>query len=122
VRLDPPTQPRELHDLRIGQRWLLLLRRLDRLFLCPTCRRGVDRSLLGRNRLGDDVAVAHLVDVGVHPAGDQGLAEAETGLHGDDLPVGRDRVGREEDAGRLWKDHLLHDHGHANPPVVEAVA
>ena len=121
VRLDPPAQPRQLHDLRVCQRRLLLLRRLDRLFLCSTCRRGVDGTLLGGDRLGDDVVVAHLVDVGVHPAGDQGLAEAEDGLHGGDLPVGRDGVGREDDAGRPREDHLLHDHGHVDPPVVEAV-
>ena len=121
VRFDPPAQLREPHDLRVRQRWLLLPRRLDRLLLRSACRRGVDGTLLGGDRLGDDFAVAHLVDVGVHQAGDQGLAEAEAGLHGGDLPVGRDGVGREEDAGRLREDHLLHDHGHVDLPVVEAV-
>ena len=38
-----------------------------------------------------------------------------------DLPVARDGVGREKDAGRLREDHLLHDHGHVDLPVVEAV-
>ena len=33
----------------------------------------------------------------------------------------RDGVGREQDAGRLREDHLLHDHGHVDLPVVEAV-
>jgi hypothetical protein len=33
----------------------------------------------------------------------------------------RDGVGREQDAGRIWEDHLLHDHGHVDRPVVEAV-
>ena len=121
VRFDPPAQLREPHDLRIRQRWLLLPLRLDRLFLRPACRRGVDGKLLGANRLGDDLAVPHLVDVRVHQAGDQGLAEAEAGLHGGDLPVARDGVGREQDAGRLREDHLLHDHGHVDLPVVEAV-
>ena len=121
VRFDPPAQLREPHDLRVRQRRLLLPRRLDRLFLRPACRRGVDGELLGGDRLGDDLAVAHLVDVRVHQAGDQGLAEAEAGLHGGDLPVGRDGVGREQDAGRLREDHLLHDHGHVDLPVVEAV-
>ena len=69
----------------------------------------------------DDLAVAHRVDVRVHQAGDEGLAEAEAGLHGDDLPVARDGVGREQDAGRLREDHLLHDHGHVDLPVVDAV-
>ena len=121
VRFDPPAQLREPHDLRIRQRWLLLPLRLDRLFLRPACRRGVDGKLLGGDRLGDDLAVPHLVDVRVHQAGDQGLAEAEAGLHGGDLPVARDGVGREQDAGRLREDHLLHDHGHVDLPVVEAV-
>ena len=71
--------------------------------------------------LADDLAVPHLVDVRVHQAGDQGLPEAEAGLHGGDLPVARDGVGREKDAGRLREDHLLHDHGHMDLPVVEAV-
>ena len=90
-------------------------------FLRPACRRGVDGKLLGGDRLGDDLAVPHLVDVRVHQAGDQGLAEAEAGLHGGDLPVRGDGVGREQDAGRLREDHLLHDHGHVDLPVVEAV-
>ena len=77
VRFDPPAELRESHDLRIRQRWLLLARRLDRLLLRPARRRGVDGQLFGADRLGDDLAVAHLVDVSVHQAGDQGLAEAE---------------------------------------------
>ena len=40
VRFDPPAQLREPHDLRVGQRWLLLPLRLDRLFLRPASRRG----------------------------------------------------------------------------------
>ena len=62
-----------------------------------------------------------MIDVRVHQAGDQGLAEAEAGLYGGDLPVGRDGVGREQDAGRLREDHLLHDHGHVDRTVVDAV-
>jgi len=45
--------------------------RLDRPFLRPACRRGMDGKLLGRDRLRDDLAVAHLVDVRVHQARDQ---------------------------------------------------
>ena len=121
VRFDPPAELREPHDLRIRQRRLLLPLRVDRLFLRPARRRGVDGELLGADRLGDDLAVAHLVDVRVHQAGDQGLTEAEAGLHGGDPPVGRDGVGREQDAGRLREDHLLHDHGHVDRTVVDAV-
>ena len=121
VRFDPPAQLREPHDLRIRQRGLVLPLRLDRLLLRAACRRGVDGKLLGGDRLGDDLAVPHLVDVGIHQTGDQGLAEAEAGLHGGDLPVARNGVGREQDAGCLREDHLLHDHGHVDLPVVEAV-
>ena len=121
VRLDPPAELRQLHDLRIRQRRLLLPLRVDRLFLRPAGRQGVDGELLGGDRLGDDLAVAHFVDVRVHQPGDQGLAEAEAGLHGGDLPVARDGVGREQDASRMREDHLLHDHGHLDHPVVEAV-
>ena len=121
VRFDPPAQLRELHDVRIGQRWLLLFRGLDRLFLCSASRRGVDGTPLRGDRLGDDVAVAHLVEIGVHRAGDQGLAEPEDGLYRGDLPVGREGIGGEQDAGRLREDHLLHDHGHVDGSVVETV-
>jgi hypothetical protein len=81
VRFDPPAQLREPHDLRVRQRGLLLSLGLDGLFLRPACRRGVDGKPLGGDRLGDDFAVSHLVDVRVHQSGDQGLAEAEVGLH-----------------------------------------
>ena len=37
---------------------------------------------LGTDRLGENLAVAHLVDVPVHQAGDQGLTEAERGRYG----------------------------------------
>ena len=86
----------------------------------PAGERG-DGDPLGGDRPGHDVAVAHGVDVWAHEAGDERLTEPEAGLHGAELPVGRDRVGREQDAGRLWEDHLLHDHGHAGLAVVEAV-
>jgi hypothetical protein len=121
VRFDLPAQPREPHDLRVCQRWLLLALRIDRLLQRPTCRRSVDGKRLGADRLGDDLTVPHLVDVRVHQAGDQGFAQAEAGFYGGDLPVAGDRVGREQDAGRLREDHLLHDHGHVDLPVVEAV-
>ena len=80
VRFDPPAQLREPHDLWLGQRRLLLPRRLDRLLLRPARRRGVDGKLLAGDRFVDDLAVAHLVDVRVHQAGDEGLTEAEAGL------------------------------------------
>ena len=41
VRFDPPAQPREFHGLRIGQRWLMLPRRVDRVLLRPASRQGV---------------------------------------------------------------------------------
>ncbi len=122
VRFDPLAELHEPHDLRVRQCRLILVRPLDRLFLCSTCRRGVDGAPLGGDVLHDDLAVVHLVDVGVHEAGDEGLAKTEGGLHGGDLSVGRDGVGGEEDAGRVREDHLLHDHGHVDLPVVEAVA
>src|SRR5215468_6853698 len=48
------------------------------------CRRGVDGELLDGNRLAGELAVAHLVHVRIHQPGDQGLTEAEAGLHGGD--------------------------------------
>ena len=117
VRFDAPAQLRQPHDLVISQRRLLLALRLDRLFFGPTGRQGAEGELLGGDGRSDDFSVAHLVDVRVHPAGHQGLAEAEGGLHAGDLPVGRDGVGREEDAGCLRGHHPLHDHGHVGLPV-----
>ena len=122
VRFDPPAELHEPHDLRIRQRRLVRHLRVDRLFLCPARRQGVDGELLAADRLGDDLAVAHRIDIAVHQAGDQGLTEAEAGLHGGDPPVGRDGVGREQDAGRRRVDHPLHDHGHVDRPVVDAIA
>ena len=121
VRFYAPSQPGEPDHLRIRQRRLILPRHVDRLFPGPTGGRGTGRELLRVDRLGDDLAVSHPVNVCVHPSRDQGLAEAEDGLHHGDLPVGRDRVGGEEDAGRLREHHLLHDHGHAHLAVVETV-
>jgi len=66
VRFDPPAQLSEPHDLRIGQRWLLLTLCLDRQFLRPACRPGVDGELLGGDCLGDNFTVPQLVDVRVH--------------------------------------------------------
>ena len=60
VRLDPPSQGREPHDLGIGQRRLLLLLDVDRPFLRPAPGHGVDREALGTDGPGDDHAVAHL--------------------------------------------------------------
>jgi hypothetical protein len=69
---------------------------------------------------GDTPRAAELVRV--HQAGDQGLAEAEAGLHGGDPPVGGDGVGREQDAGRVREDHLLHDHPRTGEFYIELMA
>ena len=95
--------------------------RLDLHLLRPSCRGSDDGDPLGGDRFGHEVAVADGVDVWAHVTGDDRVTEPEAGLHDGELPVGRDRVGREQDAGRLWEDHLLHDHGHAGPAVVDAV-
>ena len=121
VRLDPPAELHQPHDLLIRQGGLLLPLRLDRLFPRSARRRGDDGPLLGADRLLDDRAVPHLEDVGIHEARDQRLAEAEAGLDGGDLAVARDGVGREQDARRLREDHPLHDHGHLDRAVIHAV-
>ncbi len=77
---------------------------------------------LGGDHLVDDPAVSNPVRVSVHHAGDQCLAESEAGLHGGDLPVRRDRVSGEHDAGSVREHHLLHDDRHVYLPVVDAVA
>ena len=88
VGLDPPTEPCQLDNLRVGQHRLPLPLRLDHHFLRPTFGQRGHGDLLGGNRPGHDVAVAHGVDVWAGEAGDERLAEAEAGLHGAELPVG----------------------------------
>ena len=75
MHFDLPAELGKPHDLRVGQ-----------------------RRVLGDNRLVDDLAVAHPVDIGVDLTGDQRLSEAEDGFHGGDLPVRRHRVRGEQDA------------------------
>ena len=100
IQKPSPSELHELHDLRVGQRGLL-----------PA-----------PDRLGEDLAASHGEDIRVHPARDEGLAEAEAGLHRGHLPVARDGIGREEDSGRLREDHALHHHGHVRISMVHAVA
>jgi hypothetical protein len=87
MRFDPPAQLYKAHDLRIRQCLLLLPLRVDRLFLRAASWQGADGGLLDRDLLGDDLAISHLVDVGVYQPRDQGLAEAEAGFHGGELSV-----------------------------------
>src|SRR5207248_2586437 len=56
----------------------------------PPAGEALTASCLVATGPGDDLAVPHLVDVRVHQAGDQRLAEAEAGLHGGDRAVARD--------------------------------
>ncbi len=122
MRLDAPTQRGESHHLLVGQRRLVLSRRLDRVLLCPAHRRGSDGELLGGDRLVDDAAVPHPVGVRVDQARDERLAKSEAGLDGGDRAVRRDGVGGEHHTRSVRRDHLLHDHGHVNGAVVDAVA
>ena len=120
MRFDPPAELREPHDLRIRQHRLVLQLRVDRMFLRPARRRGVDGEPLGADRLGDDLAVAHRVDVPVHQPGDQGLTEAklastETTLRSDVTGSAVNRM-----PAACAKTILLHDHGHLDRTVVDA--
>ena len=51
VRFDPPAQLGEPHDLRVGQRWLLLTLRLDRQFPRSACRQAWMASFLAATAL-----------------------------------------------------------------------
>ncbi len=99
VRFDPAAQLRESHDLRVAQH----------------------RRLLPADRLVDDLTVTHLVDVRVHQTRHQRLPESDGRLHGDDRAIRRDGVGGEQHAGGVGEDHALHDHGHLDLPMVDAV-
>ena len=79
VGLDPPTEPLEIDDLRVGQHRQPLPLRPDRHFLRPASRRSGDGDPLGGDRRGHDDAVAHGVDVWACQAGHERLAEAERG-------------------------------------------
>jgi len=122
VRLDFPAQSRQLHHLHVRERGLFLLRRVD--LDSPRASSGerFDREPFRRDGLLHDLVVAHLEHVRVHQTGDERLAEAEARVHGQDLSVPADGIGREQDAGRLRDEHLLQDHGHVDLPVVDAVA
>ena len=122
VRFDPPAELHQPHDLRIRQHRLSPPLRLDRPFPRATFRQGMDGMLLGTDRLRDDLVIAHGVDVPVHHTGDQGFAEAPGGIHGGNPPVRGHGIGGEQDPGRLREHHRLHDDGHVDPSVVEAVA
>ena len=100
VRFDPPAELHELRDLCVRER----------------------RLLHGRDRLGEDLAASHRVDVRVHPARDESLADAESCLHRGHGPVARDGIGSEENSGRSREGHALHHHGHVGAAVVQAVA
>ena len=121
VRLDRPAQRREFHDLRIRERRQIPPARIDRILPGSPERAGARGDPLGRDPPGHDRSVAHPVDVGIHPSGHQRLTQAEARLHDHDPPVGRDRVGGEQHAGRARDDHPLHRHAHGNLPVVDAV-
>ena len=122
MRFDPPAQPHEPQDLRVRQHRLPPPLRRDRRSSGAALGQGLDGVLLGADRLRDDLVVAHGVDVPAHHAGDQRLAEAPGGVHGGDPTVGGHGIGGEEDPGRLREHHRLHDDGHVDPAVVEAVA
>ncbi len=122
VRFDPPPELDQPYGLRIGQRRLLLPLCVDRHLLRTPGRQGGQGPMFGGDRPGYDLAVTHGEDVRVDQAGDQCLAEAESGVHGGGPPVAREGVGREQDAGRVREDHLLHDHGHVHRAVVDAAA
>lgn len=82
VPFEPPAQALEPHDLLIRQHGAVLPLELERPFLRTAIRQGLGRQLLGGDRLLGDLAVPHLVAIGVHQAGDQGLTEAEASLDG----------------------------------------
>ena len=75
VRFDAAAEFREAQDLRIGQRGLLLLLRIDRLLVRPACLRGINRKLLGAECLRDDARVGGALQQ--HSAG---TAQADDGI------------------------------------------
>ena len=122
VRFDPPAELREPHDLRIGQRRLLLP--LPARSPVPAsrlpARRGWQaawwRSPWRRPRRHAPCRRPAFTRPETRASPRPKLASTEATFR-----LRRDGVGREQDAGRLREDHLLHDHGHVDLPVVEAV-
>ena len=102
VGFDPPPQRHEAHHLGVREDWVLPSRRFD--------------------RPADDLAVADRVDVRRHEPGHQRVAESDAGLHRGNSPAPAHRVGREQDAGRTRDHEPLHDHGHVDRPMSDAVA
>ena len=120
MRLDPPAVLRAAHDLRVRRAARSCRSGSIACSLVPPAGGARTASCLVPTALST-TSPSRTGSVRVHQAGDQGLAEAEAGLHGGDLAVARDGVGREQDAGRLREDHPLHDHGHPDLAVVHAV-
>ena len=122
VRLDPPAQPGQVQHLRIGQDRSPGLLRVDRHLAGPAGRDGAGRHRLGADRSGDDLAVAHRVDVGIDLPGDQGLAEAERRFDEGGPPVSGHGVRGEEDARTGRRHQPLDEHRHPDRSLVQAVA
>ena len=121
MRFDPSADALKLHDLRIGQHLFVLQLRLDLPFFRTAVRRGINRQFLGGYPFVDDLAVPHLVDISIHPAGNHGFTQPEAGINGYHSPVGSDGIGSEQNACCLGKNHLLNHHSQVDVTMVEAV-
>ena len=89
---------------------------------CSPSGRGSTSTLLGGDRPCDHLAVAHGVEVGVDETGHQRLAETEARLDRGDLRLEVTGSAVNRRPGRRAGDHLLHDDGHLDATVIDAVA
>ena len=120
MRLDPPAELRESHDLGIGSTGCSC-RAWSTGSSCVPPPVRLDGELLVADRLADDLAVPNLVDVRVD--------QPETSASPRPKVASTETIFRFEvtgsavksDAGGGGEHHLLHDHGHADLPVVDAV-
>ena len=123
VRLDPPAELREPHDLRIGQRRLLLPLRLDRLLLRPARRRARGWRAAWRRsswrRPRRRAPGRRPGSPGRRPAPRRGRSRPRW-RRPSGSPVTGSAVNRMPAASR--EHHPLHDDGHVDRAVVDAVA
>src|ERR1700728_3571712 len=112
----------ELQDLLIGERLPILPLRLNLQSFGAAILTSNYSQLLGGYLLRENLAVTHLINISIHQARDQGLAKAEAGVNGRDLPVGSDGIGSKQNSRRLREDHLLHHHSEVNFAVIKAAS
>ena len=122
VRLDPPTQSRQLDYLGVRERRLRLPGRVDRDVLRASSGSASIASCFEATIFWTISSSRTLNMSGLTRPDTSASPRPKLASTDCNLPVAGDRVGREQDAGRLRDDHLLQHHCHVHLTMVDAVA